>query len=368
MMYNEYDLPEYPCKCDMWDILSAQSRPIMVYGMGNGADKLFERFEKYNISVSEVFASDGFVRGHSFRGFKVKSFSEIKENYSDFVIVLSFASNREDVIDMLAGINAQYDMYVPDMPVAGIHGYFDREFYNSNYESIVSAYHRLEDNVSRNTFAAVVNYKLYGRMDYLLGAYSSKDDMYKLFDCENIENIIDAGAYNGDTIREAKGYFANLKKVFAIEPDNRNFKKLLKYSEAEHEIDIKTVNSAAWCESGTGEFSDSGNRNSSISSTASYEHSKTNVSLIRPDDITDVRIDYIKYDVEGAEFEALVGSEGLISEYHPELLVSIYHRSRDLFHLVNYLGDKYPFYKMYIRRLKCLPAWELNLLLIDEGK
>ncbi len=368
MPYLEYKLPEFPCGSDMWDELSRESRPVMVYGMGNGADKLFERFEKYNIKVKEVFASDGFVRGHTFRGFKVKSFSEIKEEYSEFVIVLSFASNRDEVITMLSDIDDKYDMYVPDMPVAGVEEYFDREFYNSNYNAILSAYERLADNDSKNAFAAVLNYKLSGRMKYLIGAYSEREELYSLFDGLKIGSIIDAGAYNGDTVREAKEYFYGLKTVYAVEPDNRNFKKLARYSEAEVEISIKTINAAAWCFSGEGEFSDSGNRNSSVSSTASFEHKKTSVSLIRLDDIAETKIDYIKFDVEGAEYEALIGSERLISDHRPALLVSLYHRSRDIFFLVNYLSEKYPFYKMYLRRLKCLPAWELDLILIDEGK
>ena len=89
---------------DVWHRLKTAGKPIVLYGMGNGADKLFRRFEKYNISVADIFASDGFVRGHSFHGYRVKSFSEIKETYSDFVIVLSFASNREEVISMLSDI------------------------------------------------------------------------------------------------------------------------------------------------------------------------------------------------------------------------------------------------------------------------
>ncbi len=368
MPYLEYKLPEFPCKYDMWDELSHESRPIMVYGMGNGADKLFDRFEQYNIKVSEIFASDGFVRGHTFKGYPVRSFSEIKEKYPEFVIVLSFASNREEVMEMLQRIDDDYDMYVPDMPVAGVEEYFDRKFYNSNYKSILSAYEKLADKESKNAFSAVVNYKLFGRMKYLLDAYSEKDELYSLFNGLNIENIIDAGAYNGDTVKEAKDYFNKLKKVFAIEPDNRNFKKLLKYSEAEDEIFVRAINCAAWSESCDGEFSDSGNRNSSVSSTASYEHKKTKISLIKIDDVTDENINYIKYDVEGAEYEALLGSENIISKNHPALLVSLYHRSRDIFYLVNYLGEKYPFYKMYLRRLKCLPAWELDLILIDEGK
>ena len=80
----DYYLPEYPCISDMWDELAEETRPVMVYGMGNGADKLFERLAEFNINVSDVFASDGFVRGHSFRGFRVKSFSEIKESYPEF--------------------------------------------------------------------------------------------------------------------------------------------------------------------------------------------------------------------------------------------------------------------------------------------
>ena len=53
----KYNLPEYPCKSDMWDVLSKEERPIVVYGMGNGADKLVEKFEKYNIKISDFFAS-----------------------------------------------------------------------------------------------------------------------------------------------------------------------------------------------------------------------------------------------------------------------------------------------------------------------
>ena len=154
MPYKEFPMPTYPCTEDMWDRLARESRPIVVYGMGNGADKLIRRFEKYNIEISDFFASDGFVRGHSFRGYKVKSFSEIKEAYSSFVIVLSFASNREEVINMLAEIDSSYEMYVPDMPVADESEYFDREFYNEHYEEISNTYDMLCDEESKSIYAS----------------------------------------------------------------------------------------------------------------------------------------------------------------------------------------------------------------------
>ena len=41
-----------------------------------------------------------------------------------------------------------------------------------------------------------------------------------------IKVMVDAGAYNGDTAREAIQHFCGLKKIYAIEPDKKNFKKL----------------------------------------------------------------------------------------------------------------------------------------------
>ena len=216
MPYINFDLPEYPCKSDMWDNLKNERRPIVIYGMGNGADKLFRRFEKYGIEVADIFASDGFVRGHTFHGMRVKSFSEIKEEYSDFVIILSFASSRPEVIEMLADIDKKYEMLVPDMPVADEQEYFDREFYNSNYEKIKRAYELFEDEKSRAVYASLINYRLSGKLSYLLSTYTEKNEMYSILPCDKINTVIDAGAYNGDTAREALEYFSNVKKIYAI--------------------------------------------------------------------------------------------------------------------------------------------------------
>ena len=364
MPYTAFELPSYPCRSDMWDELCRESRPIVVYGMGNGADKLITRLDKYGVEIADFFASDGFVRGHSFHGKRVKSFSEIRESYDDFVILLSFASNREEVLAMLSDINEKYDMYIPDMPVAGEDEYFDREFFNSHYDEILEAYESLSDDSSKSCFAATVCYKLSGRMKYLMEAYSTRDELYELLRRHSIKTMIDAGAYNGDTVREAKQYFSELEKVYAIEPDNRNFKKLLKYSEAETDVLVITINAAAWCENADGQFLGSGNRNSSVNSTASFEHRSSDVFLLRIDSVTDEQIDYIKYDVEGAEAEALLGSMGIIDRYRPTLLVSLYHRSRDVFSLINTLKERHTGYDFYLRRLKCVPAWELDLIML----
>ena len=364
MLYKKCELPKYPVEMDMWDALAAEHRPIVVYGMGNGADKLIERFKKYNVEIADFFASDGFVRGHMFHGMRVKSFSEIKETYNDFVIVLSFASNRPEVIEMLEAIDSEFDMYVPDMPVAG-EEYFDRDFYNNNYDEILLAYESFADEESRNAYASIINYKITGRMQYIMNAYSEKSELYEELNQADIKVMVDAGAYNGDTLKEAIAYFPSLAKVVAIEPDPKNFKKLEKFAATLEAPAVQLVNAAVYDTVGGGEFISSGNRNSSISSTSSYQHKDTDVSLVSIDSL-DIDADYIKYDVEGAELEALVGTRETILKNHPAMLVSLYHRSRDIFAITNYLRREYPFYRMYLRRLKCLPAWEIDLLLFDN--
>ncbi len=364
MPYKIFPLPTPPVTTDIWEELKKESRPIVVYGMGNGADKLFDRLSIYGITVSDIFASDGFVRGHFFRGYKVKSFSEIKESYDDFVILLSFASNRSEVVDMLADIDANYDMYVPDMPVAGVEEYFDKDFYNQSYDKIIKAYESLDDEESRAIFTSIINYKLTGRMKYLLECYSEREDIYSLMPTDKIEYAVDAGAYNGDTIREMKGYFPNLERVYAIEPDRKNYKKLVKYSEAENEIEVYTYNAAVWSDDVGGIIFCSGNRNSTVTATASYEHTKDEVILATVDNLVEGCVDYIKYDVEGAEAEALIGSHSIISSRFPTLLISAYHRSRDVFELVNTVRERYPEYRLYLRRLRCLPAWEIDIIAV----
>ncbi len=365
MPYSKYDLPKYPLCEDMWDKIAEDKRVKVIYGMGNGADKLFDHLAGYNVNVSEVFASDGFVRGHSFRGYKVKSFSEIKELYPDFLILLSFASNRPDVIEMISDIDSNYSMLVPDMPVAG-EAYFDKTFYNENYKEILRAYESLEDEESKNAFCAVVNYKLFGNLKYLMNAYSKTDDLYSLLP-KNIKVSIDAGAYNGDTVRELLSYRKTVEKIYAIEPDKRNFKKLSRYIEENKASDkIRAINAAVWSEDTHGAFIGSGNRNSSVDSTSSYKNRMEEVPLLKIDSITGDKIDYIKFDVEGAEREALIGAYETIKRDCPAMLISAYHRSEDVFSLINYMRDAHPEYSLYLRRTLCFPAWEIAIIAIPK--
>ena len=75
-------------------------------------------------------------------------------------------------------------------------------------------------------------------------------------------------------------------------------------------------------------------------------------------------IDYVKYDVEGAEAEALAGTRETILRDRPKLLVSVYHRSEDLYALPLQIHAMRPDYRLYLRRYPYVPGWDLNLICV----
>ena len=119
---------------------------------------------------------------------------------------------------------------------------------------------------------------------------------------------------------------------------------------------------AAWDVAGTGCFFGSGNRNASLLG-ASYENRPTDTALIPIDTLArGLEPDYIKFDTEGAERQGLIGAAATIDRARPKLRVAAYHRTEDLIVLPKLLLSLCPDYHIYLRRKRCLPAWEADLI------
>ncbi len=351
---------------DLWEYLrEKKDKKIVMYGMGNGADKIIAVCDRYGIEIADFFASDGFVRGHSFHGKRVLSYTEAKEKYGkeNMIVLLSFASSLQDVLALIKNVADECELYAPDVPVCG-EELFNFAFFEANKDKIDAARALLCDEESRRIYDNVILYKLTGDVKYLFDAENEKDEVYRdILGATDFERTVDAGAYNGDTARELFEYAPKLKEIVALEPDRRNFRKLSEYAASEERFALKTYNNAAWDKEETLVFDASGNRNAGVNPTAKKT---VEVAGIAIDSIVNGSVDYIKYDVEGAEREAIFGSLGTIEKYHPALLISAYHRSADIFELPILIHEKAPDYKLYLRRYPYVPAWDLNLLAVAK--
>ncbi len=327
-----------------------------MYGMGNGADKILAVLSSYGIEVADFFASDGFVRGHSFHGKTVLSYSQVKEKYDDFIVLLSFASSRPEVIEMIKNVASEYELYAPDVPVSGSN-LFTLDFYNQNKEKFDLARSLLADERSKEVFDKVIEYKITGALPPLFESECDPEEPFNnILSPQNYKVVCDLGAYNGDTARQILSINNNIEKVYALEPDRRTFKKLSSYAETEPRI--VPLNLGAWDKEETLAFSDQGNRNSGVGM------GKGTADLSPLDSLVKEKVDYIKYDVEGSEKEAINGAKSIILRDKPEMLVSLYHRSEDLFALPLQIHELRPDYRMYLRRFPYIPAWDLNLYCI----
>ena len=350
---------------DVWQKLAASDKPVVMYGMGNGADKITEALGHFGVEVADYFASDGFVRGQSFHGKRVLSYAEVCGKYPDFIVVVSFGTRLPEVAANIERIAAEHELYIPDVPVVceNLCGeLFDLGYFRAHRDELSEVCDLLADEQSRRVFCDVVAYRLTGEPEPLLRHTSEPESVYRdILGAEDIVSAADLGAYNGDSIRELASYAPRLVRTIAMEPDARNFRKLNEYAQSAG-IQVESFNAAAWDEDTELTFTAGGNRNSTLSSTVGLKTGAKlrTVEARRLDSVCNERLDYIKYDVEGAEREALLGSKELIHRFHPKLLVSLYHRTDDLIDLPR-LVKSMGYEKLYLRRYEYLPAWDLNL-------
>lgn len=58
------------------------------------------------------------------------------------------------------------------------------------------------------------------------------------------------------------------------------------------------------------------------------------------------KITYLKIDLEGYDFDALLGAENLIKKYKPKIAVTIYHKLQHAEQITSYLKSLVPEYKI----------------------
>lgn len=366
----------YSAFSDLWEYLKHTSKHIVMYGMGNGADKILSVAERYGIVIEDFFASDGFVRGHSFHQKRVLSYTEAKEKYGadNMIVLLSFATSLPDVMQNIQNIAAECELYAPDVPVFGDH-LFNAAFWEAHKAEFDAARALLADAESVRVFDCIISYKLTGDLKYLTMAENDPDESFgQILPCHTFTTAVDLGAYHGDTARSLAHYAPNLQTLYALEPDARNYRKLCAYAENEERFSVIPLQCAAWSRDEVLYFDASGNRN------AGAAQNTSSVLLPRAGKVTEVQArttdgildgkacDYIKFDVEGSEYEALLGCRQTIDIYAPALLVSCYHRSEDLYALPLLVHKQNPDYRLYLRRFRYFPAWDINLYAISAKK
>ncbi len=343
---------------DLWHYLKEQNKPIVIYGMGNGADAVIDKLISVGGKVSGVFASDDFVRGQSFRGHTVLTYNDIKEKFKKFIVVTAFGSSLPEVKENLLRIASEQELYIADAPVYG-KTFFDSSFVSAHKNQLFEVYNSLSDERSKEVFENVVRFKLSGKTDYLFAAEDNETETVKgLLQFPKNATIYDLGAFNGDTAEKFAALWNDYGKIVAVEPSERNFIRLIENTKPLKNIEC--VNAAIGYLNGNMFFGNEGGRNQSL-----HGGSKT-TKCITIDSLAEKygKPDFIKFDIEGEELNGIIGGEETIKKYKPALMISAYHRSEDIITIAKKVLSLRNDYKVYFRRFPCIPCWDSYFIFI----
>ena len=348
----------------LWDHLSQTNKKIVLYGMGDGAEKIRAVLDGINVEIADIMASDEFVRGHSFMGFRVKKLSEIEQLYgNDFIILVCFGSQLPEVMDRIYDIADKHELYAPNVPVVG-EGLFTLDYAKEHAKELKAAYDLMADEQSKKVFENIIRYKLSGDIRLLRECETPRDEMFDLLQIGSEETYVDLGAYNGDTLVEFLNETSmKFVKLYAMEPDHKNYTKLKRRLYMIGSGLLEAYNCGAWDSETTIKFSLRAGRSSKVDDNNSARCRE--VKMMSVDHMLQGgKATVIKYDVEGSEEKALNGTKETIAKYRPKLNVALYHRNEDMFAIPLQIASLNRKYKFYLRHHPYVPDWDTNLYCI----
>lgn len=348
----------------IWTRLQQESCPILIYGMGNGAEKILALSKEYGITISGVFASNDHAREITFCGYNVMSYDDAIGRYDDAAILIAFGVYQEEVLGRIEELSKKYTVLVPDLPLMG-GNILTPEIIENRQDEIQQTRSLLSDEKSQKVFDAMLEAKMTGTLLPHFQEDTPREEDMKLLSLSPKEDYLDLGAYNGDTIDEFLQISGGYDSITAFEPDDHNFRKL-----REHTVSLSNITLlpfASWNEETTLIFSGKGGRNCAMKPELPGQYKHLHEVKAIPVDSLSEDFSYVKMDVEGAEKETLLGMKALINRCHPKMLISAYHKPDDFITLPLLLEGLCPGYKMYLRRNRCLPAWEIQLYCVFAG-
>lgn len=341
---------------NFWDYIKTEKRNIVLYGKGNGAEKLLDKLHKMGVEVSAVFSSEGFSKAKPFRGFSIMSLEEIKKEYDDFVILLAFGSDREDVHKLIEGVNAEYEMYAPHLPMYDS-DYTDSAYFEKNEDRINRVRNMLADTHSVEVFEAVMKFRQSAKLADIWECESDVSAGYELLNLGECETYLDIGAYRGDTVFEFLGNVAGYDKIYAVEPNVKTFEKL-KINTAKVE-NLDYINAFLSDKNGEVTVSVKDGRGSTVSDKGAFVKCASIDGLLDGSGIT-----YIKIDAEGEELNILNGGKKLIEENKPKMRIAAYHKANDIFDIVDKVYSIRSDYKVYLRHYPSVLDWNIDFYFV----
>jgi len=343
-------------KCKTKREFIKENKEVIIYGAGNVGRDIYLILKKYGIKVKFfIDANAKNLKGqlNNMRIYPLEKIKKPKEKINVIIAIFNAFVNLDEIIGALLekGFNkiiTFYEFYFIFSNDLGERFFMQkREYFLKNKDKIIKTMELFLDEKSKKLYEQVIKFRLTGILkdaplpdkNYL---QYFPDDVPGL---EKISSIVDCGAYTGDTINDLYKKYGKVREIIAFEPDLKNFIKLCEFVRKNKVANnIFLINAGVYSKTGELYFFNK-------HTMASYFSKKGDMRLpvVMLDDILNNETDLIKMDIEGLEYDALLGAEKFIKKYIPNLAICVYHRPDDLWKIPNLLNNWNLNYKFYLR-------------------
>ena len=183
---------------------------------------------------------------------------------------------------------------------------------------------------------------------------NNQGQYFDYFEARENEVFVDCGCFDGATCYNFAGWCGHkgFEHIYSFEADPKNYEKCKAALEPLGKCDLypygtADVNKKVYFSADAFETS------CIISKEEAEKRNFEGVEEIETVALDEVlagkRITFIKMDIEGAEYEALLGARKLIMENRPRMAISVYHKFEDFVSLANLVLEMHPDYRIAFR-------------------
>lgn len=315
------ELPIY----DVYSDIQSQNLPLYVWGGGELASEIESILHEKEIRFDGFFVDDEYIN---------------EDRYIKDVVSYSELINFHDIFNVIVG-HSVYELYsemekrkhvnkVFLLPYVNYHKW-DRTNYDSvekRIDELEKVYDSLEDEVSKRNLLAMLKVHISGDAKHIIEVFEHSNNFYNndIYNITKDEVFIDVGAYDGDTLRfflkECGGKYS---KVFCIEPDKSNLKRLEEYIIG-NDLNVVLLENGLWDSKEQLVLDDGNDQISSIEVDA--DNNKDGTSTVIDVDCLDnmisesEKVTLIKINYLVGVAEALRGSKRILKNDKPKLAIT----------------------------------------------
>ena len=279
----------------------------------------------------------------SWQGLKAFPVTEIPEH----AIVISCVSaiypttvwNRMRRAPQTTGLLSYRDLYLANATVVPVPSYgLTLATYRSNLEKLIWCRQAVASEGDLETLRAILNFRLSGEAGFLVEVTSKADQQY----CHPmlrgpIQTLVDFGGFDGASAASIYEFLDKPRNVVIYEPFARHNAEIQsKFFEEECDVEVRNL-AVSDCEA-WGELGEAGRSSSHFLETLGGSVRQVPLGLEPfPEGLA-----VWKFDIEGAELNALRSAREMLKQGDIRLAVSVYHDPADLFLIVELVSELLP--------------------------